>query len=109
MSRQSLLWCFWAAELFQGQAVLGSCSMECSTSRGWEQLAWPLGDKEGLSQGSWNWQDHPMMEADFPWLGRSCSGVSRLWSPFSRLAVLGTSPQQCNPSKGQASQGRESP
>ena len=70
MARQHLLCYSWAVGLFQGvgsggQMLCGSAS----TSRGWEQLAGPLGDKGALPQGSQNWQDRPTMEADFLWLG----------------------------------------
>ena len=63
----------------------------------------------GSPQGSWDWQDHPVMEADFAWPGQACASFSGLWA-FSRgLAVLGAALRGCSPSRRQAGQGRESP
>ena len=45
-----------------------------------------------LPQGSQNWQHCPVMEADFMWLGRACSGVSGLQSSSTGLVVLSAAP-----------------
>ena len=73
----------------RGLAVLGFVLWECSTSRGQEQLARPLGNKEAFPQGSRNWQDHPAMEADFPWPAGACSSFSGLGDSSRGLVVLG--------------------
>ena len=75
----------------RGLAVLGTAPQDCSTSQGWEWLASPMGDKGAFPQGSLNWQDHPTMEADFPWHARACSIISGLWDSSRGLSVLGSS------------------
>ena len=96
--RQTLLWCFWAAGFFQ---VTGGA--RCCFTGVWHfptmgAASWPLGDKGALPQGSQNWQDCPTMEADFPWPGRACSGISGLQSSSRCLAVLGADSQECGTS-----------
>ena len=73
----------------RGRQFWSAAPCMCSGSQGWERLARLLGDKEALPQGSRNWQDHLMMEADFLWPGRACSGVSGLQSSSKGQAVLG--------------------
>ena len=51
---QSLLWCLWAAEVFQGAGGARHCSAGVQHLRGQERLVGPLGDEGSLPQGSQN-------------------------------------------------------
>ena len=53
-------------------------------------LAGPLGDKGALPQDRQDWQDCPMMEADFPWPGKSYPSASGPQSSSRGRALLGS-------------------
>ena len=77
---QGLPWCFWAAELFHGVAVLGNCSMGEQHLPRVGAASWVMRGKEMLPQGRQNWQDHTVIKADFPWPGKACPGILGPWS-----------------------------
>ena len=56
-------------------------AQECRTPQGWERLARMLRTHWALPQGSWDWQDHLRMEADFAWLGQLVLAFLG-WGPF---------------------------
>ena len=47
--------------------------------------------------GRQDWQVCTVIEADFPWPGRACSGISGLWSSSRGQVVLGAAPWDAEP------------
>ena len=66
----------------------------------WVWLAGSRRSNGGLPEGRWDWQVCTLMDADFPWLGRACSGVSGPQSSSRGRQFWSAAPCMCSGSQG---------